>query len=739
MKSTFLILFVVLAFASIIYSQEVIKSKDKQSSDAKSTAGGIEAPLAVEGDVIFTDGTNQLLRITDEGTAGAIQMPSVIPSIVTNKLYNDAGTLKFNGNTLGGGANSLDDLTDAVNDGSNIYIGDGSGNNNSGATNTALGHNTLFSLSSGANNTAVGWKALNKNTSGGFNTAIGLSSLLNNSTGTLNTGVGASSLADLTSGERNVAIGYGADANNVEGSNNTIIGVSAGFGTGPHSKSGNVFIGFNSGYYETGSNKLYIENSNSISPLIYGNFEDDSVKINGSLYVTENAAIGEGNVSTVHSLVVGKNNQASGLQSIISGEDNFTFGFHTAAFGKGLKAMNYLTTVIGRYNVGDDSTPSQLDWIEEEALFEIGNGTDDANRSNALTVLKNGNVGIGPSAPTSSLHVDAVNGVLFDGATTGSIPAEGSGSRMMWYQGKSAFRAGNVSSNGEWDDVNVGSYSSAFNYRTIASGTYSFASGYETEASGQRSTAMGSSTIASGLHSTALGSSSEAAGNYSTAIGRNVKASGNGTIFIGDNSSASIQQASNDNRFAARFANGYRFFTTTDLSVGAKMDAGDNSWTITSDSTKKENFKLVDGEDVLNKISQFKLTSWNYKTQDPTQFRHYGPMAQDFYAAFGNDGIGTIGNDTTIASADFDGINLIAIQALEKRTVQQEDRIRNLEYRIKELVEQNNILAQINLEYRNQNRELKNVNQGIHQEIEIIKETIQLLTTQKQKINMVSN
>ncbi len=43
-------------------------------------------------------------------------------------------------------------------------------------------------------------------------------------------------------------------------------------------------------------------------------------------------------------------------------------------------------------------------------------------------------------------------------------------------------------------------------------------------------------------------------------------------------------------------------------------------------------------------------------------------MAQDFYAAFGNDGIGTIGNDTTLASADFDGVNLIAIQALEKRT-----------------------------------------------------------------------
>jgi len=43
-------------------------------------------------------------------------------------------------------------------------------------------------------------------------------------------------------------------------------------------------------------------------------------------------------------------------------------------------------------------------------------------------------------------------------------------------------------------------------------------------------------------------------------------------------------------------------------------------------------------------------------------------MAQDFYAAFGHDGVGKIGNDTSIASSDFDGINFIAIQALEKRT-----------------------------------------------------------------------
>ncbi len=43
-------------------------------------------------------------------------------------------------------------------------------------------------------------------------------------------------------------------------------------------------------------------------------------------------------------------------------------------------------------------------------------------------------------------------------------------------------------------------------------------------------------------------------------------------------------------------------------------------------------------------------------------------MAQDFFAAFGHDGIGTIGTPTTITSGDLDGILLVAAQALEKRT-----------------------------------------------------------------------
>ena len=115
---------------------------------------------------------------------------------------------------------------------------------------------------------------------------------------------------------------------------------------------------------------------------------------------------------------------------------------------------------------------------------------------------------------------------------------------------------------------------------------------------------------------------------------------------------------------------------------------GQVAFTASSDKTKKENFKLVDGEEVLRKIRDFELTSWNFIGHDPKEFRHYGPMAQDFFAAFGNDGVGKIGTETTINSGDIAGILMIAVQALEKRTAelkQKEAHIAVLESKVEEL------------------------------------------------------
>src|SRR5260370_5079076 len=85
------------------------------------------------------------------------------------------------------------------------------------------------------------------------------------------------------------------------------------------------------------------------------------------------------------------------------------------------------------------------------------------------------------------------------------------------------------------------------------------------------------------------------------------------------------------------------------------------------------------------KSGPMSVTSWNYIGQDAKQFRHYGPMAQDFFAAFGHDAIGTIGTPTTITSGDLDGILMVAAHALERRTLEQQKKIDALAGRLADL------------------------------------------------------
>ena len=94
--------FFVLLLSSFVNAQEskTVKTDTLKTGNIKQ----LNSPQAEEGDVKITDGTNTLIRITDEGTFGAIEIKNGVPSSTTNKLYNDAGILKFNGSSLDGGS-----------------------------------------------------------------------------------------------------------------------------------------------------------------------------------------------------------------------------------------------------------------------------------------------------------------------------------------------------------------------------------------------------------------------------------------------------------------------------------------------------------------------------------------------------------------------------------------------------------------------------------------------------------
>ncbi|MCB1056975.1 MAG: tail fiber domain-containing protein [Acidobacteria bacterium] len=101
----------------------------------------------------------------------------------------------------------------------------------------------------------------------------------------------------------------------------------------------------------------------------------------------------------------------------------------------------------------------------------------------------------------------------------------------------------------------------------------------------------------------------------------------------------------------------------------------------TSDRNLKENFAPVTGSDVLDRLAALPIQRWNFK-EDTTDTTHIGPMAQDFYAAFG---VGA--DDRHIAATDAHGVALAAIQALYQR-------LEEREALLEKVLEQNQALAE---------------------------------------------
>jgi len=116
-------------------------------------------------------------------------------------------------------------------------------------------------------------------TSFGYNTGI------NNPGGNnVHIGAHAGSTESTSNGFNNLFVGHSSGRRNENGYQNTYIGNSS--GTNNINGSNNVFIGFGSGQNETGSNKLYISNSNTTDPLIYGEFDSSILKVNGQFFVS---------------------------------------------------------------------------------------------------------------------------------------------------------------------------------------------------------------------------------------------------------------------------------------------------------------------------------------------------------------------------------------------------------------------------------------------------------------------
>lgn len=91
-----------------------------------------------------------------------------------------------------------------------------------------------------------------------------------------------------------------------------------------------------------------------------------------------------------------------------------------------------------------------------------------------------------------------------------------------------------------------------------------------------------------------------------------------------------------------------------------------------SDRNAKSNVNSVNPRDVLTRLSQVPVSTWNY-TSDGAAVRHIGVMAQDFYTSFG---VGE--TDTRIMQVDADGVAFAAIQGLYQLVQEKDAEIQNL-------------------------------------------------------------
>jgi len=137
------------------------------------------------------------------------------------------------------------------------------------------------------------------------------------------------------------------------------------------------------------------------------------------------------------------------------------------------------------------------------------------------------------------------------GASSGDIPATGAGIRLMWYPGKSAFRAGEVTGS-EWNDANIGDFSVAFGLNTKASAPKAVAMGDGATAKSAGAVAMGTGTTAgndrtgsleAATNAVAMGNFTEASGPNSVATGDDATASGRGSVAMGLATTASSEGA----------------------------------------------------------------------------------------------------------------------------------------------------------------------------------------------------
>ena len=339
-----------------------------------------------------------------------------------------------------------------VNTGGSVFIGEEAGENDdySDNRNIFIGYQAGYENTSGYQNVNVGYQTGYDNTTGYFNTFLGTYSGSSNTTGIENAFVGAYAGKINTTGSFNTFLGTHSGVVNTTGGGNTFVGYISGVSNttgeynvylgnraGQHNSTGsnNIFLGYSAGYNETGSNKLYIESSITTSPLIYGEFDNDLLQINGTL-----------NINNAFSFPTSDGTSNQFLTTDGSG------------------TLNWTDFSLGNLIDADGDTKIQVEKSSDEDIirFDLG-GTEFMRLDNGrIEILNTGNsVFIGEGAGANDDYSDNDN--VFIGYQSGNSNTTGVENTFIGYRsgnsnttgGDNAFVGHNAGYNNETGSDNV--------------------------------------------------------------------------------------------------------------------------------------------------------------------------------------------------------------------------------------------------------------------------------------------
>ena len=141
------------------------------------------------------------------------------------------------------------------------------------------------------------------------------------------------------------------------------------------------------------------------------------------------------------SYTFGSGNTITASNSTALGRGNSITGNQSFAFGEGLVAPSFNESAFGTFNT--DYTPANtLGRDNTDRLFTIGNGSDNLNRSDVLTILKSGFTHLSADVNTGSPAGFDISDALF------GFPLKGSAQSYVTSAGKNLIATGDFSSVG---------------------------------------------------------------------------------------------------------------------------------------------------------------------------------------------------------------------------------------------------------------------------------------------------